>query len=293
MPPLPQVNLRWNSGSNEPELQSRARKGMMVRRKLWCRSVLSVCLHTSAYEKAKLGFYTAFHEKEPLVSEYESIRMRAQNNGHVDPVWFSSANAPNGIVEVFKANTISDSMLSHKLGHRTAPKRIGIRLESFTRRCLSGELQFERPVSFPKLSKVRETIGKFRSSWMQFEHGGGPSTVSSFPDVVIIIIDSMTSVFTTDVSLPYKHDCEEKNKSGRGRDVVLAYYNHSKYPSPGATMTLTIDRGKRIFEDENDVRFTERVLSRSDRIVLCWYFALNYANQPVKCTPSSCVPALR
>ncbi|KAG5442242.1 hypothetical protein CSKR_100174, partial [Clonorchis sinensis] len=103
----------------------------------------------------------------------------------------------------------------------------------------------------------------------------------------------MTSVFTTDVSLPYKHDCEEKNKSGRGRDVVLAYYNHSKYPSPGATMTLTIDRGKRIFEDENDVRFTERVLSRSDRIVLCWYFALNYANQPVKCTPSSCVPALR
>ncbi|GAA51778.1 retrovirus-related Pol polyprotein from type-1 retrotransposable element R2 [Clonorchis sinensis] len=51
---------------------------------------------------------------------------------------------------------------------------------------------------------------------------------------IIIIIDSMTSVFNTDASLPYNHDLFEspivkkKNKHGRGGDLLLSYYNHSE-----------------------------------------------------------------
>ncbi|GAA51483.1 hypothetical protein CLF_106238 [Clonorchis sinensis] len=52
--------------------------------------------------------------------------------------------------------------------------------------------------------------------------------------IPIIIIDSMTPVFNTDASLPYNHALFEslivkkKNKDGRRRDLVLAYYNQSE-----------------------------------------------------------------
>ncbi|GAA47737.1 hypothetical protein CLF_100740, partial [Clonorchis sinensis] len=52
--------------------------------------------------------------------------------------------------------------------------------------------------------------------------------------VEIIIIDSMTSMFNADTSLPYNHDLFEslivkkKNKDGWGGDLLLSYYNHSE-----------------------------------------------------------------
>ncbi|GAA56722.1 laminin gamma 1, partial [Clonorchis sinensis] len=76
---------------------------------------------------------------------------------------------------------------------------------------------------YAEMKKLNETIVSLYRDVLQI--GGS---------IIIIIMDSMTSVLNTDASLPYNHDLFEslivkkKNKDGRGRDVVLPYYNQSE-----------------------------------------------------------------
>ncbi|GAA48225.1 hypothetical protein CLF_101338 [Clonorchis sinensis] len=67
-------------------------------------------------------------------------------------------------------------------------------------------------------------------------------------DIIIIIVDSTTSVFNTDALLSYNHDLFEglivkkRIKVDGEMDLMLAYFNRSKEPTPSDTHSGNMDR---------------------------------------------------